>query len=65
MLDLGASINLTPGFIYDKVNLGQLMKIGIIIRLVDCSIVYLDKVIEDPLVQVNELVFPTNFMDIT
>ena len=61
MLDLGASINVTPRFVYDKLNLGELKKTGIVIRLADRSSTYPDGVLEDVLVQVNELVFPADF----
>ena len=62
MLDLGASINVMPRYVYDKLNLGELKKTGIVIQLVDKSSTYLDGVLEDVLVQVNELVFPVDFM---
>ena len=61
MLDLGASINVMPRSIYDKLNLGELKKTGIVIQLADRSNAYPDGVLEDVLVQVNELVFPANF----
>ena len=54
MVDLGASINLMPSFDYDKINLEELKKTILIIQLTD-SIP--DKVLEDILVQVNELIF--------
>ena len=61
MLDLGASINVMPRSIYDKLNLGELKKTGIVIQLADRSCTYPDGVLEDVLVQVNELVFPADF----
>jgi len=61
MLDLGASINVMPRSIYDKLNLGELKKTGIVIQLADRSCTYLDGVLEDILVLVNELVFPADF----
>ncbi|XP_016681347.1 uncharacterized protein [Gossypium hirsutum] len=61
MLDLGASINVMPRSIYDKVQLGALQDTGLIIQLADRSNAYPDGVLEDVLVQVNELVFPTDF----
>jgi len=50
-----------PRPVYDKLNLGDLNKMGIIIQLVDRSNTYLNEVLEDVLVQANELVFPTDF----
>ncbi|XP_040947357.1 uncharacterized protein [Gossypium hirsutum] len=61
MLDLGASINVMPRSIYDKVQLGALKDTGLIIQLADRSNAYPDGVLEDVLVQVNELVFPVDF----
>ena len=46
---------------YDKLNLGELKKTGIVIQLADRSNTYSDGVLEDVLVQVNELVFPADF----
>lgn len=60
MLDLGASINVMPRSIYDKLNLGELKKTGVL-QLADRSSIYPDGVLEDVLVQVNELVFPADF----
>ncbi|XP_040955911.1 uncharacterized protein [Gossypium hirsutum] len=61
MLDLGASINVMPRSIYDKVQLGALKDTGLIIQLANRSNAYPDGVLEDVLVQVNELVFPADF----
>ena len=61
MLDLGASINVMPRFVYDKLNLGKLKKTGVVLQLADRSSIYPDRVLEDVLVQVNELVFPADF----
>ncbi|XP_052485174.1 uncharacterized protein LOC128040463 [Gossypium raimondii] len=61
MLELGASINVMPSSIYDKVQLGALKDTGLIIQLADRSNAYPDGVLEDVLVQVNELVFPADF----
>ncbi|XP_012487845.1 uncharacterized protein LOC105801055 [Gossypium raimondii] len=61
MLDLGASINVMPKSIYDKVQLGALKDTGLIIQLADRSNAYPDGVLEDVLVQVNELVFSADF----
>ena len=62
MLDLGASINVMPRSVCDKLNLGKLNKTGVVLQLADRSSVYPDRVLEDVLVQVNELVFPADFM---
>ncbi|XP_027169524.1 uncharacterized protein LOC113769259 [Coffea eugenioides] len=61
MLDLGASINVMPKTIYVSFNLGPLKGTDIIIQLADRTNAYPEGLVEDALVQVNELVFPTNF----
>jgi len=61
MLDLGTSINVMPRFVYDKLNLGELKKTGVVLQLADRSCTYPDGVLEDVLVQGNELVFPADF----
>ncbi|KAB2609977.1 S ribonuclease [Pyrus ussuriensis x Pyrus communis] len=61
MLDLEASINVMPYSIYASMNLGELKNDGVIIQLADRSNAYPKGVLEDVLVQVNNLIFPTNF----
>ncbi|XP_026377999.1 uncharacterized protein LOC113272369 [Papaver somniferum] len=61
MLDLGASVNVMPAFIYESLNLGPLKETRIVLELVDRTNVYPIGIIEDVLVQVNQLVFPANF----
>ena len=61
MLDLGASINVMPYSIYVSLKFGPLNKTSVVIQLADRSIAYPKSVVEDVLVQVNDLVFPTNF----
>ncbi|KAM2922794.1 hypothetical protein COP2_039113 [Malus domestica] len=61
MLDLGASINVMPYSIYASMNLGELKNDGVIIQLADRSNAYPKGVLEDVLVQVNHLIFPTDF----
>ncbi|XP_010253009.1 PREDICTED: uncharacterized protein LOC104594422 [Nelumbo nucifera] len=61
ILDLGASINVMPYSIYAFLKLGPLNKTGVVIQLADRSNAYPKGVVEDVLVQVNDLVFPTDF----
>lgn len=58
MLDLGASINVMPRVIFEKLNLGNLIKTGLIIQLADRSYAYPGGILEDVLVKVGQLVFP-------
>ena len=61
MLDLGASVNVMPYSIYASMNQGELKNDGVIIQLADHSNAYPKGVLEDVLVQVNHLIFPSNF----
>ncbi|CAN6710901.1 unnamed protein product [Malus baccata var. baccata] len=61
MLDLGASINVMPYSIYASMHLGELKNDGVIIQLANRSNAYPKGVLEDVLVQVNHLIFQTNF----
>ena len=61
MLDLGASINVMPHSVYASLKLDPLKQIEVIIQLADRSTAYLEGVIEDVLVKVNELIFPADF----
>ncbi|XP_071940068.1 uncharacterized protein [Coffea arabica] len=61
MIDLGASINVMPKSIYDSLNLGPLKETGIIIQLADRTCAYPDGIVEDVLVQVDGLIFPSDF----
>ncbi|XP_023773214.1 uncharacterized protein LOC111921869 [Lactuca sativa] len=61
MLDLGASINVMCYSVYESLNAGPLSETGVIISLADKSSVFPRGVLEDVLVQVNQLVFPTDF----
>ncbi|KAL0370480.1 UNVERIFIED_CONTAM: Retrovirus-related Pol polyprotein from transposon.6 [Sesamum angustifolium] len=61
MCDLGASINVMPLSIFESLYVGPLKETGVVIQLADRSVVYPEGVLEDVLVQVNELVFPTDF----
>ncbi|CAN6677577.1 unnamed protein product [Malus baccata var. baccata] len=61
LCDLGASINLMPYSVYDSLNLGDLKETKVVIQLADRSNRYPKGLLEDVLVQVNELIFPTDF----
>ncbi|KAL6218692.1 hypothetical protein ACLB2K_011902 [Fragaria x ananassa] len=61
MLDLGASINVMPSYLYANLGLGELKKDNIIIRLADRSNKIPLGYVEDVLVQVASLTFPADF----
>ncbi|KAF7812832.1 DNA-directed DNA polymerase [Senna tora] len=50
-----------PLSIFSTLNARKLKETGVVIQLADKSVVYPKGVLEDVLVQVNNLVFPTNF----
>ncbi|RDX92663.1 hypothetical protein CR513_25171, partial [Mucuna pruriens] len=61
MLDLGALVNVMPSSIYKSLNFGDLEPTRMIIQLANRSVVQPLGILEDVLVQVNELIFPTDF----
>ncbi|RDX85422.1 hypothetical protein CR513_33389, partial [Mucuna pruriens] len=61
MLDLGASINVMSSSIYKSLNFGELEPTGMVIQLANRSVVQLLGILKDVLIQVNELIFPTDF----
>ncbi|RDX97540.1 hypothetical protein CR513_19679, partial [Mucuna pruriens] len=61
MLDLGASINVMSSSTYKSLNFGDLKAMGIIIQLANRSIAHPLGILEDVLVRINELSFPTDF----
>ncbi|XP_061339424.1 uncharacterized protein LOC133286093 [Gastrolobium bilobum] len=60
MLDLGASINVMPKFVYDSLGLGPLHVTAVVIQLANRSSSHLTGLIKDVLVMVNELIFSPN-----
>ncbi|RDY08458.1 Retrovirus-related Pol polyprotein from transposon 17.6, partial [Mucuna pruriens] len=61
MLDLGASINIMLTSIYKSLNCGDLEPTRMTIQLANRSVIQPLGVLEDVLVQVDELIFPTDF----
>ncbi|KAI4323847.1 hypothetical protein L6164_023422 [Bauhinia variegata] len=62
LCDLGASINLMPLSIFNKLNLGEAKPTTISLLLVDRSIKYPRGIVEDMLVKVNKFIFPADFI---
>ncbi|XP_031278956.1 uncharacterized protein LOC116137414 [Pistacia vera] len=60
MLDLGASINLMPYSIYQRLGLGELKPTTMTLQLVDRSLKYPRGIFEDILVQVDKLIVPVD-----
>ena len=62
LCDLGASINLMPLSIFEKLGLGEVKPTTISLQLADRSIKYPGEVIEDVLVKVDKFIFPVDFI---
>ncbi|XP_022018954.1 uncharacterized protein LOC110918984 [Helianthus annuus] len=62
LADLGASINLMPFSLYEKLDLGELSPTHITLSLADRSVKYPRGIVENLLVKVDKFVFPTDFV---
>ncbi|XP_049397282.1 uncharacterized protein LOC125861416 [Solanum stenotomum] len=62
LCDLGASINLMPLYLYQKLGLGSPKRTTVILQLADRSITRPEGVLEDVLVQVGSLIFSVDFV---
>ncbi|CAL2277618.1 unnamed protein product [Prunus armeniaca] len=62
LFDLGASINLIPCHVYEKLNLGELQATTVSIQLADRTIRYPKGILEDVLVNVEGLILPADFL---
>ncbi|XP_076885022.1 uncharacterized protein LOC143534409 [Bidens hawaiensis] len=62
LADLGASINLMPYSLYEKLELGELTPSRMSLSLADCSVKYPRGIIENLLVKVDKFVFPVDFV---
>ena len=62
LLDLGASVNLLPYWIYKQLLLGELKPTSITLSLVDRSIKIPKGIVEDVLIQVDKFYYPVDFV---
>ncbi|XP_038889677.1 uncharacterized protein LOC120079535 [Benincasa hispida] len=62
LCDLGASINLMPLSIFKKFGMGEAQSTSVTLQLADRTIKYPEGKIEDVLVKVDNLIFPTDFI---
>ncbi|XP_010248094.1 PREDICTED: uncharacterized protein LOC104591021 [Nelumbo nucifera] len=62
LCDLGASINLMPYSIFEKLGLHELTPTTITLQLADRSIKYPSGIVEDVLVKVGNFIIPTDFI---
>ncbi|CAN6472570.1 unnamed protein product [Victoria cruziana] len=62
LLDLGASVNVLPGYFYDMFNLEGLKPISMTIQMADRSVKAPRGVLEDVLLKIEDFVFPVDFV---
>ena len=62
LLDLGASVNLLPGSMYDLFKFGELKPTTVTLQLADRSVKAPRGMLEDVLVKVDEFYFPVDFL---
>lgn len=61
LLDLGATINVMPKAVYESLGIKSLKDTCMILQLADKTCRYPQGIVEDVIVKVKDLVFPTNF----
>ncbi|XP_057770694.1 uncharacterized protein LOC130990481 [Salvia miltiorrhiza] len=62
LCDLGASINLMPLSIFQRLAIGEMKPTSIALQMADRSVTYPRGIVEDMLVKVNEFIFPADFV---
>ena len=62
LLDLGASVNLLPYSVYEKLGLGKLKPTPVTLQLADRSVKIPRGIIEDVLIKVDKFYFPVDFI---
>ena len=62
LLDLGASVNLLPYYVYKQLGLGELKPTNITLSLADRSVKIPKGIVEDVLVKVDKFYYPVDFV---
>ena len=62
LCDYGASINLMPLFVAQRLSLGELTSIAITLQMADRTLDHLEGILEDVLIKVGKFVFPVDFV---
>ncbi|XP_058216933.1 uncharacterized protein LOC131327819 [Rhododendron vialii] len=62
LLDLGASVNLLPFSVYEQLGLGEMKPTRVTLQLADMSIRVPKGMVEDVLLQVDQFVYPVDFV---
>ena len=62
LCDFGASINLMPLSVAQRLSLGELTPTAITLQMVDRTLAHLEGILEDVLIKVGKFVFPIDFV---
>ncbi|XP_048430769.1 uncharacterized protein LOC125472859 [Pyrus x bretschneideri] len=62
LIDLGASINLMPYSVFQRLGQGDLRPTSIILQLANCSVTYPKGIIEDLIIKTDNLYLPADFV---
>ncbi|KAL8470352.1 hypothetical protein ACS0TY_032997 [Phlomoides rotata] len=62
LCDLGASINLMPLSIFERLKIVEIKPTGMTLQLADRSVTYPTGIVEDVLVKIDKFVFPVDFV---
>ena len=62
LLDLGASVNLIPFSVYQKLGLCELKPTSVTLQLADCSVREPRRIVEDVLVKIEQFYYPVDFI---
>jgi len=62
LLDLGASVNLLPFTVYERLGLAELKPTKVVLQLADCSTRLPRGMAEDVLIKVGEFIFSVDFV---
>ncbi|KAI3770488.1 hypothetical protein L6452_01622 [Arctium lappa] len=62
LLDLGASVNILPGSVYDQFEFGELKATSVLLQLADRSVKTPRGVLEDVIVKIEDFYYPVDFL---
>ncbi|KAI3712080.1 hypothetical protein L1987_70629 [Smallanthus sonchifolius] len=62
LLDLGASVSIIPGSLYDQHDFGPLQRVNTMVVLADQTPTHPWGIVKDVIVKVNEFYYPVNFL---
>ncbi|KAL1565662.1 hypothetical protein AAHA92_07847 [Salvia divinorum] len=59
--DLGASINILPLSVYQKINGARMVNTEVVIQLADCSCIHQEGILENVIIEVHDFLYPVDF----